>query len=141
MANSRSGSLQRFAIADVPASGNPTWTDISGPESGFTGFNVTPTPSTYENTSAGLTVTKKGGHVQRAGEFGVGETAETIPFLLGRNGRRLMVRNRPQGDGAGLPEEIGEVTCIISRTFAGRAQRTFEVSCNIDGAFPETDQS
>ena len=89
---------------------------------------------------SGLTTTKKGGYVQRAAEFGGGETADTIGFFLGRNGRRLMIRNRPQGDGAGLDEEIGEVTCIVSRTFNGRAQRVFALAVNIDGAFPLTQQ-
>lgn len=140
MSDGRSGAAQTFAIADV-TTGTPSWTDISFVDSGFTGFTATPTDATYTNTSAGLTTTKKGNHVQRTSAFGVGENATTIPILLGRNGRRAMIRNRPQGDGTGLPEEIGEVIMLVSRAFAARGARTFAVAVTHDGDFPETTQT
>ena len=58
----------------------------------------------------------------------------TIPVLLGRNGKRYLVRWRPQGVGAGLPEVTFEAIATITRTMNGRGRRDFDIDLAVDGA-------
>ncbi len=138
MANSRSGAAQEVAIG--AAGNNPSYVVISGPENAFSGWNVTPAEQTYDNTSGGLTVTRKGNFVQRTAAFTVAENTTTIPLFLGQNGRRMQVRNRPRGATAGTPNEVYQAIAQVSRVFNARGARMFQVDCTIDGAVAITSQ-
>ena len=129
---SRSGAVQEFAVADDTAT--PAYTVISGIDQGFTGFNLGSTPATFESSSGGIMTTKKAGHRVNDASWGVNENPTTIPFFLGRNGRRLLCRWRPQGVGAGLPELTFAAAVAVTRTMNARGPRVFELTAGIDGA-------
>lgn len=129
---SRSGALQEFAVADDVAS--PVYTVISGIDQGFTGFNLGSTPSTFESSSGGIMTTKKAGFRVNDSSWGVNENPTTIPYFLGRNGRRLLCRWRPQGVGVGLPSVTFAALVAVTRTMNARGVRVFELTAGIDGA-------
>ena len=128
---SRSGAKQEMAVADV---GSTSYTVISGVDTGFTGMNLTSNAATFEVASGGLVTTKSAGYRVNDASWGVNETPTTIPLFLGRNGRRLLCRWRPQGAGAGLPEVSFAAFVAVTRTMNARGARMFELTAGIDGA-------
>ena len=113
MASTRSGSAQVLEIAEVAVS--PTWTQISGKGTGFGGLAVTREVGTTESTSAGRTDTEKSGYVVNSGAFDINETVDTLPWFLGRNGKRYMYRRSQRGRGTTLPQEIFTAVTEVTR--------------------------
>ena len=138
MASTRSGSAQVLEIAEVAAS--PTWVMISGKGTGFGGISITPEVGTTESTSAGRTDTEKSGYVVNTGAFEINETVDTLPWFLGKNGKRYMFRRSQRGRLTGLPQEIFTAVTEVTRTAGGRDKRTFSLSLAIDGAIVESVQ-
>ena len=119
-------------MADAVAS--PSYVVISGIDTGFSGMNLNSTPATFESPSGGITTTKSAGHRVNDASWGCFENPITIPIFLGRNGRRLLVRWRPQGVGAGRAEVTFACLVAVTRAMNSRAERTFELTAGIDGA-------
>ena len=112
----------------------PVYTVISGAGTAYSGMTLTPDVGTDESTSGGLTTSRKTGYRVNSGNFTIAETPTTIPVLLGRNGKRFLVRHRPQGAGSGLPEATFEAIATVTRTMNGRGRRDFGVDFAVDGA-------
>ena len=104
MADSRSGAAQELALSDVITT--PSYDVLSGPGTAFGGLTVSPEVGTDESTSGGLTSSRKTGYRVNSASFTIAETPGTIPVLLGRNGKRFLVRWRPNGAGSGLAEVL-----------------------------------
>ncbi len=120
MGSSRAGSKQTLTI-----DGNP----VHGPGNGFSGLSWTVDPSTFEVTGGGITTGHNSGWVSSSGSFSCVETEETLTALLGMNGLRadLVWNMGPQTytfDGAILQ---------VSRDFADRGARSFQVEVTVDG--------
>ena len=138
MANSRSGAAQELALSDVKTT--PTYAVVSGAGTAFGGLTLSPEVGTDESTSGGLTTSRKTGYRVTSGSFTIGETPATIPVLLGRNGKRFLVRWRPQGAASGRAEVTFEAIATVSRAMNGRGRRDFSADLMIDGAVTRTTQ-
>ena len=113
---------------------------LSGPGTAFGGLTVSPEVGTDESTSGGLTTSRKTGYRVNSASFTIAETPGTIPVLLGRNGKRFLVRWRPNGAGSGLAEVLFEAIATITRTMNGRGRRDFGVEMAVDGAITRSTQ-
>ena len=138
MANSRSGATQEMALSDVQTV--PAYDVVSGPGTAFSGLTLSPEIGTDESTSGGLTTSRKTGYRVNSGSFTIAETPATSPVLLGRNGKRFLVRWRPQGVGAGRAVVTFEAIATISRAMNGRGRRDFSVDLMVDGAVTRATQ-
>ena len=123
---SRSGARQEFAVASVATA--PSYMVISGIDTGFTGMGLNTTPSTFEVPSGGIVTTKNAGYRVNDASWSVNENPTTIPIFLGRNGRRILCRWRPQGVGAGLAEVTFAAIVAVTRTMNARGARMFEIA-------------
>ena len=124
MANSRSGAVQRLSI-------DSTLIAAPGMPSGLTGFSWSPAPATFSSESGGLTTTHNAGPVVITGSFTIDETDDTLPVLLDANGSRVEIEWEPHGTGA--DGYTFDAVLTVSRTFADRGKRTFQVSFTVDG--------
>ena len=138
MANSRSGAAQELALSDVLAV--PVYGVVSGPGTAFSGLTLSPEVGTDESTSGGLTTSRKTGYRVTSGSFTIAETPDTVPVLLGRNGKRFLARWRPQGVGAGRAEVTFEAIATVSRSMNGRGRRDFSVDLMVDGTVEQGTQ-
>ena len=129
---SRSGARQTLAVSPVQAT--PAYTALTAPGRGYSGMNLTPVASTFENVGNGLSTMHKSGFRQTAGAFTIAADATTLPLLLGANGQRRLFRRRNQGDGAGLPEETFEGILQVTRALVARGRSEFRVAVTVDGA-------
>ena len=130
MASTKSGSRQILEIADA---GTSNFQQLSGNESGFEGFTLTPTQGSYQRVTAGRMLNRKSGHTTHAGSFTVAETQWSMPHLLGRNGRRCTLRWSKQGTSTGSEYKQFDAILNITRTANERAGRDFSVEVMVDG--------
>ena len=112
----------------------PAYGVVSGPGTAFSGLTLSPEIGTDESTLRRASLTsRKTGYRVNSGSFTIAETPATSPVLLGRNGKRFLVRWRPQGVGAGRAVITFEAIATISRAMNGRGRRDFSVDLMIDG--------
>ena len=118
----------------------PAYSVLSGTGTAFSGLTLTPEVGTDESTSGGLTTSRKTGYRVNSASYTIAETPTTIPVLLGRNGKRFLLRWRPNGVGSGLAEVTFEAIATITRTMNGRGRRDFGVELAVDGAITRSTQ-